>query len=126
MFVQPMWSDEVERIGFRRCTPNGYVLYGIGGVLGFVGLLSMLAALVYLAYRGIAGSFEASLLWLALGPASLGIAGRLLSALAWRLAKRKSYRYDYEKRVSRWMERGEQREFTFEQWRREQAQPETP
>lgn len=120
MFIQPMWSDEVERIGFRRCTPFGYALHGVGGLLGFVGLLTLFAALAYLAYRGTAGSFEVSLLWLPLASLVLGVVGRALTAFARSLAMRKSYRYDYASRVSRWIESGCERTYTFDDWQAEQ------
>ncbi len=119
MFVQPMWSDEVERIGFRRCAPFGYTLHGIGGLLGFVGLLLLFATLVYSAYRGVRSTFDASLLWLAVAAFGLGVAGRLLTGFARSLARRKAYRYDYESRVSRWVEDGVERTYTFDDWQAE-------
>lgn len=120
MFVQPMWSDEVERIGFRQCTPVGYALHGIGGVLGFIGLLSLFASLAYAAYRGIAGTFETSLLSLPVASFVLGVVGWAITALARSLAMRKSYRYDYASRVSRWVEAGSERTYTFDDWQAEQ------
>lgn len=120
MFIQPMWSDEVERIGFRRCTPFGYALHVIGGLFGFVGLLSLFASLAYAAYRAIAGTFDASLLWLPVASFILGAVGRALTAFARSLAMRKSYRYDYASRVSRWIESGCERTYTFDDWQAEQ------
>lgn len=119
MFVQPMWSDEVERIGFRRCTPLGYALHGIGGVLGFIGLLSLFASLVYAAYRGIAGTFDTSLLWMPVAGLGFGVVGGSLTALARSLAKRKSYRYDYATRVSRWRKGGAERTYSYDDWQAE-------
>lgn len=119
MFVQPMWSDEVERIGFRRCAPFGYTLHGIGGLFGFVGLLTLFMALAYLAYRGAAGRFEVSLLWLPLASFILGAVGRALTAFARSLATRKSYRYDDASRVSRWVKDGVERTYSFDDWQNE-------
>jgi hypothetical protein len=119
MFVQPMWSDEVERIGFRRCTPLGYALHGIGGVLGFIGLLSLFASLAYAAYRGIAGTFDTSLLWMPVAGLGFGVVGESLTALARSLAKRKSYRYDYASRMSCWREGGAERTYSFDDWQAE-------
>lgn len=120
MFVQPMWSDEVERIGFRRCTPFGYALHVIGGLFGFVGLLSLFASLAYAAYRAIAGTFDASQLWLPVASFVLGAVGWVITACAWSLAMRKSYRYDFASRVSRWIESDSERTYTFDDWQAEQ------
>ena len=119
MFVQPMWSDEVERIGFRRCTPIGYALHGVAGLLGFIGLLLLLAALVYLAHRGVNGTFEPSLLWMPVVALGFGLAGWSLTAIARSLAKRKSFRYDYASRVSRWVEEGSEQAYSFDDWNTE-------
>ncbi|MCC7250187.1 MAG: hypothetical protein IT473_16315, partial [Lysobacter sp.] len=99
-----------------RCTPIGYALHGVAGLLGFIGLLLLLAALVYLAHRGVNGTFEASLLWLPAVALGFGLAGWSLTGIARSLAKRKSFRYDYASRVSRWVEDGAERTHTFDDW----------
>jgi hypothetical protein len=63
-FIHPMWFDEGQRVGKQKCTPIGYAIHGIAEMIGFVGLLLLFATPVYLAYTGIAGTFNASLLWL--------------------------------------------------------------
>ena len=113
MFIPRMWSDEVERIGKQRCTPVGYVLHGIGELIGFSGLMMLLWVPLYLVYRGIVGTFGWSLLWLLAFPFVIGIAGSGITALSWTLAHRKQFRYDYASRVSRWVEGGKDRTYTF-------------
>jgi hypothetical protein len=111
-----MWFDEVERIGKQRCTPAGYALQVVGELVGFFGLLMLLGVPAYLAYRVAVGAFEWSLLWLLVVPFAIGALGSILVAFSWSLAHRKKFRYDYERRVSSWMEGGEERTYTFAEW----------
>ena len=121
MFIPRLWFDEVERIGKQRCTPVGYALQGVGELLGFFGLLMLLGAPVYLAYRGVVGAFNWSLLWLLAVPFVIGIVGSVIVAFSWSLAYRKRFRYDYERRVSSWIEGGEERAYTCADWRAEEG-----
>lgn len=121
MFIPRMWFDEVERIGKQRCTPFGYALQGFGELVGFVGLLMLLGVPIYLVYRAIAGTFSWPLLWLLAVPFAVGIVGSLLVQFSWFLAQRKQFRYDYERRVSSWIEGGQERTFTYADWQTEQA-----
>jgi hypothetical protein len=117
MFVPRIWFDEVERIGKQRCTPLGYVLQQIGDLVGIVGLLTVLGVPAYLGYRGAIGTFDRSLLWLLIVPIALGIVGRIMVSFSWSLASRKRFNYDYQRRESSWVEAGEKRLYTFEDWR---------
>lgn len=119
MFIPRIWFDEVERIGKQRCTPVGYALQVVGEYIGLVGLLLLLGVPVYLAYRGIVGTFNWSLLWLLTVPFVVGIVGSVVVALSWSLAYRKQFRYDYERRVSSWIEGGQERTYTFGDWQAE-------
>jgi hypothetical protein len=121
MFVPRMWFDEVERIGKQRCTPVGYALQGVGDLLGFVGLLLLLGTALYLAYRGVAGTFDWSLVWLLAVPLGFGVIGSVIVAFSWRLAHRKQFRYDHQRRVSSWIEAGAERTYTYADWQAEQA-----
>jgi hypothetical protein len=116
MFVPRIWFDEVERIGKQRCTPVGYVLQQIGDLTGVAGLLSFLGVPAYLAYRGFMGTFDWPLLWLSMVPVALGIAGAIIVSYSWALATRKGFNYDYQRRESSWIEAGEKRTYTFEDW----------
>lgn len=116
MFVPRIWSDEVERIGKQKCTPQGYALHGAGDLIGLVGLLLLLGVPIYLGYRGYVGSFQWPLLWLLILPIAMGIGGEVLVGISWQLARRKQFKYDYEPRESTWYEKGERRSFTFSDW----------
>lgn len=106
LFFFPMWDNESQRLGKRRCTPLGYALHGIAEMLGFVGLLLMLGLGVYIAYSSIAGNFHASLLWLLTIPLGLGVIAEIVYQTSWLLAARKGFRYDYETRQASWIEGG--------------------
>jgi hypothetical protein len=121
MFIPRMWFDEVERIGKQRCTPFGYALQGVGDLIGFVGLLSVLGVPLYLAYRVVVGSFNAGLLWLLVVPVALGVFGAVLVSVSWSMARRRGFRYDYERRVSSWVEGGRERSYAYPDWQAEQA-----
>lgn len=120
MFIPRIWFDEVERIGKQRCTPFGYALQGIGDLTGFVGLLTLLGVPLYLAYAGVVGLFQWTLLWLLAIPIVLGGVGSVLVSVSWSLARRKQFRYDYERRVSNWVENGQERAYTYADWQTEQ------
>jgi hypothetical protein len=92
------------------------VLQGIGGLIGFAGLLLLFVSLAYLTYRGIGGTFAWPMLWLIAVSLGLGIVGRVTIAFAWHLAHRKQFHYDYERRVSRWIDDGFERTYTFDEF----------
>lgn len=122
MFIPRMWFDEVERIGKQRCTPVGYALQVVGDLVGFLGLLTFLGVPVYLAYRAVAGTWSWALLWLLPAPFVIGVLGSLIVSVSWSLASRKGFRYDYERRVSVWVEDGRERAYSFTDWEAEQTQ----
>ena len=109
-FIFPMWDSESQRMGKHKCTRLGYALHGAAELLGFIGLLLLFAAVIYLGYRALHGTFHASLLWVLAVPFSLGSIGEILYRHSWKLAARRGFEYDYEKREARWLE-GTQRRF---------------
>lgn len=119
MFISRMWFDEVERIGKQRCTPAGYALHGAGQLVGFIALLLLLVAIVYVPYRAVIGEFNRMLLWLLLAPFVIGFFGKGILAVSWLLAHRKQFHYDHERRVSRWIEHGVERTYTYADWEEE-------
>ena len=121
MFISRMWSDEVERIGKQRCTPIGYALHGAGQLFGFFALFLLLVAIVYVPYRAVIGEFNRPLLWLLLAPFVIGLSGKGILAVSWLLARRKQFHYDYERRVSRWIEDGVERTYTYADWEAERG-----
>ena len=121
MFITKMWSDEVERIGKQRCTPVGYALHGTGQLFGFFALLLLLVVIVYVPYRAVIGEFNRLLLWLLLAPFVIGLLGEGIVTVSWLLARRKQFHYDYERRVSRWVEDGVERTYTYADWEARRA-----
>lgn len=121
MFIPRMWFDEVERVGKQRCTPLGYALHLIGELIGFVGLLSLLVVPLYLSYAAVVGTFRWTLLWLLVVPFAIGVVGSAIVGCSWSLAYRKRFHYDYERRMSTWVESGEEQAYTFADWRAEQG-----
>jgi hypothetical protein len=117
-----MWCNEVERIGKQRCTPVGYTLQMIGELIGFAGFLLLLGVLVYLAYRGAAGTFQWPLLWLLGVPLVVGVIDTVIVGFSWSLAYRQQFRYDDDRRVSSWIEAGQDRAYTYADYEAERAQ----
>jgi hypothetical protein len=121
LFINPMWDNEAQRIGKRKCTPLGYNLHFIADLLGFIGLLLLIGTTLYRGYSGVAGSFHAALLWLLAVPFGLGVIGQILYRYSWKLAYRRGFRYDYETREASWMEDGKCRTYKWEPNHRDRA-----
>ena len=111
MFIPRMWFDEVERVGKQRCTPVGYVLQQLGELIGFCGLVGLLGTPVFVWF------LHWSLLSLLIVSVSLGIVGTVIVSFSWSLASRKGFHYDYQRRETSWVEAGEKRLYTFEDWK---------
>lgn len=111
LFIHPMWDNEGQRIGKQKCTPTGYALHAIAELIGFAGLLMLLAVPAFLAWKWFADTFRASLLWLLAVPFGLGIISEALFHYSWWLARRKGFRYDFERREASWTEGGERRTY---------------
>lgn len=104
LFLFPMWDNESQRIGKRKCTPTGYALHVIAELLGFIGGLSLLGIAIFLAYKVITDNFIASHLWLLSASFGAGIIAEILYQVSWLLATRKGFKYDYEMRVASWID----------------------
>jgi len=114
LFINPMWDNEAERIGKQKCTPLGYALHAISDLIGFIALLLLFGAVAYLGYRGIAGTFDRSLLWLMAIPIGLAVIGSILYRFSWMLAYRRGFHYDYESREASWFEAGQRRTYKYQ------------
>lgn len=125
MFIPRMWSDEVERIGKQRCTPEGYRLQSIGDFVGLLGLLMLLAAVVYQVIHSLLGQPRWPPLWLITIPFDFGLVGSILVRLSWQMAARKNFHYDYGRRESTWTEAGQMRRYTFSDWQHEAKRAES-
>ena len=96
LYIYPMWSNEVERIGLQKCTPRGYVLRALAEIFGFVGGLFFLAALFGAAFR----RFGIICLCASL---ALGVTGRILFMTAYWLAAKRRYHYDEKQNIASWV-----------------------
>jgi hypothetical protein len=113
LFIHPMWDNESQRIGKQKCTPTGYALHAIAELIGFVGLLMLLVIPAVLVWKWLAAGFRVSLFWLLSVPFGLGILSEVLYQYSWWLARRKGFRYDYERREASWLEGGERRTYKY-------------
>lgn len=102
MFINPMWQDEVQRIGKQRCTPMGFRLHLLSDLIGFLALILLLAVPCYFTYTAFCGMFRVVTLWMLLLPFVVAIAGNVLHSYSWQLADARQFKYDYEKRVASW------------------------
>jgi hypothetical protein len=121
MFGPRIWFDEVERIGKQRCTPSGYQLQGVGEAIEGVGCLCLLVLLGFLVWKWFAGPFSWITLWWLMAPFALNVFGKILVDYSWTLAERKQFKYDYERRISSWVEGDQSRSFTYEDYQHEEA-----
>src|SRR5262249_4175726 len=78
---------------------------------GFCGLLGLLGTTAFV------GFLDWSLLSMLIVSVSLGIVGEVIVAFSWSLASRKGFHYDYPRRESSWLEAGDKRLYTFEDWK---------
>ena len=111
-----MWSDEVERIAFKRCTPAGYALRLVGDVLRFISLTALFAMLAYLVFRAFAGTLAAQWFGMLIVPFLFGLAGTLAAGVSRRLARRNGFAYSYEQRAASWTANGMQHAYTYDDW----------
>ena len=94
MFVNPIWQDEVQRIGKQRCTPTGYLLHTISDMIGFVAIILLLTVVCCLIYSGFRGTFTWSQLRFLIIPVATAVVGSLVHAWSWNLADRLDFKYD--------------------------------
>lgn len=114
MFINPMWDNESQRIGKKRCTPTGYALHGISDLIGFIALILLPGVSVYLMYAGIRGQASWGMLWLFVVPFAIAIVGNMLHTYSWHLADKRQFKYDYGKCVSTWIdESGAQHSYKY-------------
>jgi hypothetical protein len=104
LFVHPMWDNENQRLGLKACTPFGYLVRSAADLIGFFGLILLLVTPFYMLYRSSTHHFSWRLCWLFFMAFALGVFGRVLYEISWRVAVKKQFQYDYESRTARWIE----------------------
>lgn len=69
ILFSPMWQHEIERLGWRRCSPAGYVLLNVSDGLSWLALILWIAGLAWFDWPW---GWPAWLVWL-LGRACYGV-----------------------------------------------------
>lgn len=112
MFTNPMWFDEVQRIGFIKCSKKAYLVYNFADLFGLLGLLTFVAAFVIPFFT----SFKFSL-FLLIGSIFFVITRIVLYSWVCAIVERKSFKYDYEKRESQWVEDDQIQVYNYENYK---------
>ena len=110
-----MWYDEVQRIGFKKCSKKAYSVYGFADLFGFLGLLTFVAAFVIPFFT----DFRFSLL-LVIGSIFFVIIRIALYSWACAIVEKKNFKYDYEKRETQWVENDQLQIYNYENYKFEQ------
>jgi hypothetical protein len=113
LFIHPMWHHESQRLGKQKCTPAGYALHVIAEMIGFLGLLLLFGMPAFLIWQWLNDAFQAKLLWLLALPPVIGVVSEGLFQFSWWLARRKGFRYDYDRCEASWLEQGERRTYKY-------------
>lgn len=108
MLFNPMWDSEVERIGYRKCSPAAYALYNLADACSIAGA-------VYL-FRNTAD----------LGKRQCVVGNRLLAGgqaavqISRMIVRRRSFTYDYDDNAAQWHGRnGMPQRYTLEDYKRD-------
>ena len=107
LFIHPMWDNESQRIGMKRCWKTAYLVHAYGELVGFLGLLTLLITVGYMIYSAIFVEFRYSMWWLLSVPFGIGIISEVMVQASWAMVARRGFRYDYHNRVASWVEGGQ-------------------
>jgi hypothetical protein len=100
------WQSENERLGMIACTRRGYNLLGAGEFTALFGVILFWAVFVWLIW--VPNKLSVRDLWWLMLPASVIIAGQVISRIGWWLAESKQFHYDYDSNSVTWIEDGRQ------------------
>ena len=108
MLFNPVWDSEVERIGYRKCSPAAYALYNLADACSIAGVVYLSVILL----TWVNGSaWWATVFWLA---------GRLLFQISQMIVRRRSFTYDYDDDAAQWHGRnGMPQRYTLEDYKRD-------
>jgi hypothetical protein len=121
-----MWCDEIERLGFIRCTPIGYTIRLCGDYARIFSLVTLVGMPIQLLLEGIRGTFKWPFLWLLTVPFGLYIVSSSMVSFSLFLASRKHFKYDYSLRESSWIEDGKKQTYTVRDWEASNGKPQKP
>ncbi len=109
MIFSPMWQNEVERMGFERCSRLAAWLRALSDYYTLIAIILLLIS--------VAGKISAwcgVLLWLA---------GRMMCIAAYRIAERRQFQYDDENRIATWRNAdGGLCRYTYQDYEREREE----
>ena len=108
MLFNPMWDSEVERIGYRKCSPATYALYNLADACSIAGAVYLSVILL----TWVNGSaWWVIVFWLA---------GRLLFQISRMIVRRRGFTYDYDDNAAQWYGRnGMLQRYTLEDYKRD-------
>jgi hypothetical protein len=115
LFIHPMWDNESQRIGMLKCWKAAYLVHGYGEVIGFIGILVLLGTVGYMIYVASFGSFSYTTWLLLCVPFGFGVVSEIMVQASWSMVARRGFDYDYNSRISSWIENGERVEYTYAQ-----------
>jgi len=115
LFIHPMWDNESQRIGMRKCWKTAYLVHAYGELVGFLGLLTLLITVGYMVYSAIFVGFRHSMWWLLCVPFGIGIVSEVMVRTSWAMVERRGFEYDYRNRVSSWVEDGQTVSYRYAQ-----------
>ncbi len=107
LFIHPMWDNESQRIGMKKCWKTAYLIHEYGEFVGFLGLIALLITIGYMIYSAIFAEFQHSMWWLLCVPFGIGIASEIAVQTSWAMVERRGFEYDYQYCVSSWAEDGQ-------------------
>ena len=114
LFLYPMWDNESERLGLKRCTSLGYALRCVAELLGFVGLLILIILAWNLGILLVKRSFCKAHLYLLLIPFGIGIISEIIYQIGYMIARHKNFDYNYEKTEASWIENGDRKTYKYQ------------
>jgi hypothetical protein len=102
LFIHPMWDNESQRIGVKKCYPLAYDIRAIGELIGFLGLLVLLGTFGWMVYLSTADDLSVRSWWLLTVPVGLGLVSETLVQTSWAMVTKRGFKYDYDKREASW------------------------
>lgn len=97
MFTSPMWYDEIQRLGYKKCSFLAYNLLGVSDALGALSFLLLLASI----FRAIVDSLANTRFLLIAFAVFFILRFVFFFCSSWIVAKHQ-FNYDYEKRLCTW------------------------
>ncbi|MDO4879607.1 MAG: hypothetical protein Q3966_10025 [Neisseria sp.] len=112
MLFNPMWDNEIERIGCKKCSLTAYALYQLADWCSIAGAI-WLCLIGLTPVQG--GAWFAAVLWLA---------GRIMYKISRNIVRRRGFTYNRDADAAIWQGRdGTPQRYTLEDYEREYPAP---